>query len=106
LGKDICQIFCNTQAIQRYKDTFSMEMHKVEEKKNIGLTRLVVSYTISLRYSRVQDKVHQKQNGKQGKVGKSPQNPALVGVRTKRGETAIESNRTTKSQTASRHLNL
>ena len=101
-----------------YKDQFSMEIHKVEEK-NRGLytvdgslhprkdLQLVKGNVIK---APTKTKAQQKQHDIQDKVGKSLNNPEvkdLVGTRTKKEtKEVLESGRKTRSQTAASQPNL
>ena len=101
-----------------YKDQFSMEIHKVEEK-NRGLytvdgslhprkdLQLVKGNVIK---APTKTKAQQKQHDIQDKVGKSLNNPEvkdLVGTRSKKEtKDVIESERKTRSQTAASQPNL
>jgi hypothetical protein len=101
-----------------YKDQFSMEIHKVEEK-NRGLytvdgslhprkdLQLVKGNVIK---APTKTKAQQKQHDIQDKVGKSLNNPEvkdLVGTRTKKEtKEVLDSGRKTRSQTAASQPNL
>ena len=101
-----------------YKDSFSMEMHKVEDK-NRGLytvdgslhprkdLQLVKGNVIK---APIKTKAQQKQHDIQDKVGKSLNNPEvkdLVGTRTKKETKEIlDSGRTTRSQTSGTSMTL
>jgi hypothetical protein len=101
-----------------YKDSFSMEVHKIEEK-NRGLYKVdgflhprkdlqLIKGNIIKAPTKTKEK--KKKHDIQHKVGKSQNNPEvkdLVGTRTKKEtKEIIESTRKTRSQTAATQPNL
>ena len=101
-----------------YKDSFSMEVHKVEEK-NRGLYKVdgflhprkdLQLIKGNIIKAPTKTKAQQKRHDIQDKVGKSLNNPEvkdLVGTRSKKDtKEIIESERKTRSQTAASQPNL